>query len=65
MTVYVVQRVAKETAGEFAAGAIEKVFESQAKAEAYVRSRPSVWEESINGFACYCERGLFVCETEQ
>lgn len=65
MTVYVVQRVAKETSGEFAAGTVEKVFKDKAKAEAFMQNKPAVWEEVVHSSPCYCERGLFICEVEE
>lgn len=65
MTVYVVVRVAKETSGEVAFGSAEKAFIDPSKAETWVRSNGTVWEEVIQGFSCYCERAIHILEVEE
>ena len=64
MKVYVIMKVALQEIGEFAMGSIEKIFDSQAKAEAFMKSKQAVWTESNQGVSYYCERTITEAEVE-
>jgi hypothetical protein len=57
-------KVALQEIGEFAMGSIEKIFDSQAKAEAYIKGKNAIWTESNQGVNYYCERSITESEVE-
>jgi hypothetical protein len=64
MKVYVIMKVALQELGEFSMGSIEKIFDTQAKAEAYVKGKNAIWTENNQGVNYYCERSITESEVE-
>lgn len=57
-TIYVVIKVASEITGEWTAATTERAFHTREMAQAYLANLPIVWEETLNGTPCYCERAV-------
>jgi hypothetical protein len=61
-TAYVIIKAAKEITGEFVLVQTEKAFKNKELAQQYLRGQNIVWEETINGAECQCERAVHEVE---
>jgi hypothetical protein len=64
MEVYVIIKSGLHEHGDLTVVSTEKVFQDKAKAEAYMREKPTIWEENINNIKFYCERALHTANLE-
>lgn len=62
MKIYVIIKGAKEATGEFMMATTEGAFRDPKAAQAWLNNKRIVWEETINGAECTCERAIH--ETE-
>lgn len=56
--IYVVIKGAKEITGEFMMAATEKAFRNKELALQWLRGQKILWEETIQGAECQCERAI-------
>jgi hypothetical protein len=62
-SIYVVIKGARDPAGETMFITTEKAFNDPVEAQKFIASLgPSIWEENIQGFNCYCERVIHESE---
>ena len=62
--VYVIVKSGLHEHGDFTMASTEKVFQDKAKAEAYMLSKPVIWQEVMNNIKFYCERACHEIELE-
>ena len=62
--IYVVVKCALQFLGEYTMASAEKAFTDRVKAEAYLKTVPTVWAETINGMKFNCERSIMEVELE-
>lgn len=58
MTIFVIIKCARESSGEWVMATTEKAFREPAAAKMWLSKQQIVWEETINGALCYCERAV-------
>ncbi len=64
-TVYVVFKRARQFDGDYHFIQAEKAFSDPQKAEDYWRQQSrNLWQETINGIECECERAILPVELE-
>ncbi len=65
MKVFVAITHASEFDGRVSSVRPDKAFLSAAKAEEWLRGKPGTWRETIDGFDCFCQRGVMEVEVEE
>jgi hypothetical protein len=63
-TIYTVIKIAMDKHGDHVLATTEKAFRTHEQAEIYMRSVPALWEESIQGMECSCERAIHITPLE-
>ncbi len=63
-TIYVVMKAAREVTGEFVMVSSEKAFATREAAQLFLTGQKILWDETINGAECQCERAIHEVELE-